>query len=65
MHLRPIDPRLWRWCGDALVVGEIPDGRTPARMMVLRNLLELGADASDADVEAELQLFKAHGKRRV
>lgn len=62
---RPVEPAIWRWCGRALSAGALPvDGKTPVRMAVLRSLLELSAEASDAEVEAELELFKAQGKRR-
>jgi hypothetical protein len=56
---------VWRWVGDALLLGDIPiEGRTPLRMLALGHTLELGFDASDSDIRAELARFKTHGHRR-
>ena len=65
MSFRHVDRSMWSWCGLALTRGALPlEGKTPVRMALLRNLLELAANASDADVDAELQLFLTQGKQR-
>lgn len=61
----PRPPSIWRWVGDALLLGDIPaDGRSECRMVILRNVLELDFEARDADVRAELARFRSHGHRR-
>lgn len=66
MRFRGVDPEfVYRWCGTALNTGAIPQGRNVLRMRALCALLELPPSASDADIIAELEQFKAHGKRRV
>jgi len=66
MTFRHVDPSIWRWVGLALMTGRIPaEGRNAARMAVLRNLIEIGPDATDEDIELELEQFRISGKRRV
>jgi len=61
---QPRRPGLWRWVGDALLDGKIPPGKTTLRIAVLRRLLELGANATDEELELELQHFARGGRKR-
>jgi hypothetical protein len=62
---RRVNASVPRWVGRVLNLGELPpDGHTTLRAAVLRQVLGLDASASDAELEAELKRFKAHGGTR-